>query len=78
MRHFTPTIHEIVIDTETTGLDPLNGNRIARLGRLSLLTVPAGQRAPSGAAAWSDRGRAVKHSGNRPSATAAIAAARHC
>jgi len=25
MRHFVPTMREIVIDTETTGLDPLSG-----------------------------------------------------
>ena len=34
------TMHEIVIDTETTGLAPLNGDASSRLVRLSLLTPP--------------------------------------
>jgi hypothetical protein len=35
-----PNMREIVIDTGTTGLDPLDGHRIVEIGRLSLLTVP--------------------------------------
>jgi DNA polymerase III subunit epsilon len=32
MRHFAPTMREIVIETETTGFDPLNGDRIVEIG----------------------------------------------
>jgi DNA polymerase III subunit epsilon len=30
-------MREIVIDTETTGLDPLNGNRIVEIGAVELM-----------------------------------------
>jgi DNA polymerase-3 subunit epsilon len=44
MRHFTPTIHEIVIDTETTGLDPLDGHRVVEIGAVELINrAPTGQ-----------------------------------
>ena len=33
-------MREIVIDTETTGLDPLDGHRVVEMGRLSKSTVP--------------------------------------
>ena len=36
-------MHEIVIDTETTGLDPLNGDRIVEIGAVELL-----DRSPTG------------------------------
>jgi DNA polymerase-3 subunit epsilon len=37
MRHFAPTMREIVIDTETTGLDPLNGDRIVEIWAVELV-----------------------------------------
>jgi DNA polymerase III subunit epsilon len=37
MRHFAPTMREIVIDTETTGLDPLGGHRIVEIGAVELI-----------------------------------------
>jgi DNA polymerase-3 subunit epsilon len=43
MRHFTPTIHDIVIDTETTGLDPLDSYRIVEIGAVELIN-----RSPTG------------------------------
>lgn len=37
-------MREIVLDTETTGLDPLNGHRIVEIGCLELLNaIPTGQ-----------------------------------
>jgi hypothetical protein len=33
-------MREFVIDTDATGLDPLNGGRIVEIGGLNLLTVP--------------------------------------
>ena len=43
MRHFTPTIHDIVIDTETTGLAPLDSHRIVEIGAVELIN-----RSPTG------------------------------
>jgi DNA polymerase-3 subunit epsilon len=37
MRHFAPTVREIVIDIETTGLDPLEGHRIVEIGAVELI-----------------------------------------
>ena len=37
-------MREIVIDTETTGLDPLNGDRIVEIGAVALINrSPTGQ-----------------------------------
>ena len=37
-------MREIVIDTETTGLDPLNGDRIVEIGAVELINrSPTGQ-----------------------------------
>jgi len=37
-------VREIVIDTETTGLDPLNGDRIVEIGAVELINrSPTGQ-----------------------------------
>jgi DNA polymerase III subunit epsilon len=37
-------MHEIVIDTETTGLDPLNGDRVVEIGAAKLFNrSPTGQ-----------------------------------
>jgi DNA polymerase-3 subunit epsilon len=37
-------MREIVIDTETTGLDPLNGDRIVKVGAVELINcAPTGQ-----------------------------------
>jgi DNA polymerase III subunit epsilon len=33
-------MREIVIDTETTGLDPLNGHRIVEIGAVELVGRP--------------------------------------
>jgi DNA polymerase-3 subunit epsilon len=33
-------MRDIVIDTETTGLDPLNGDRIVEIGAVELVNVP--------------------------------------
>jgi len=33
-------MREIVIDTETTGLDPLNGDRVAEIGAVELSPPP--------------------------------------
>ena len=39
-----PPVREIVIDTETTGLDPLNGDRIVEIGAVELINrSPTGQ-----------------------------------
>ena len=38
-----PTMREIVLDTETTGLDPLDGHRIAEIGAVELV-----ERSPTG------------------------------
>jgi DNA polymerase-3 subunit epsilon len=43
MRHFSPTMREIVIDTETTGLDPLDGHRVVEIGAVELIN-----RSPTG------------------------------
>ena len=32
-----PNMREIVIDTETTGLDPLNGDRVVEIGAVELV-----------------------------------------
>ena len=38
-----PNMREIVIDTETTGLDPLNGDRVGEIGAVELVNgVPTG------------------------------------
>jgi DNA polymerase III subunit epsilon len=37
MRHFAPTMREIVLDTETTGLDPLDGDRVVEIGAVELV-----------------------------------------
>src|SRR5215468_10806468 len=37
MRHFAPTMREIVIDTETTGLDPLSGDRVVEIWAVELV-----------------------------------------
>jgi DNA polymerase III epsilon subunit-like protein len=40
-------MREIVIDTETTGLDPLNGDRIVEIGAVALINrSPTGQISP--------------------------------
>src|SRR5947207_4877210 len=37
-------MREIVIDTETTGLDPLNGDRLVEIGCVEVLNrIPSGQ-----------------------------------
>ena len=37
-------MREIVLDTETTGLDPANGHRIVEIGCVELLnTIPTGE-----------------------------------
>jgi DNA polymerase III subunit epsilon len=36
-------MREIVIDTETTGLDPLNGDRIVEIGAVELINRATGQ-----------------------------------
>jgi DNA polymerase-3 subunit epsilon len=33
-------VREIVIDTETTGLDPLGGHRVVEIGAAELVNVP--------------------------------------
>jgi DNA polymerase III subunit epsilon len=44
MRHFFPIMREIVIDTETTGLDPLDGHRVVEVGAVELINrSPTGQ-----------------------------------
>ena len=35
-----PNMREIVIDTETTGLDPLNGDRIVEIGAVEQIDRP--------------------------------------
>ena len=38
-------MREIVLDTETTGLDPLDGHRLVEIGCVELINrIPSGQR----------------------------------
>jgi DNA polymerase-3 subunit epsilon len=44
MRRFAIAMREIVIDTETTGFDPLNGDRVVEIGAVELINrSPTGQ-----------------------------------
>ena len=37
MRRFAPAMREIVVDTKTIGLDPLDGHRIFEIGAVDLI-----------------------------------------
>jgi DNA polymerase-3 subunit epsilon len=37
MRHFAPTMREIVLDTETAGFDPLDGHRVVEIGAVEAI-----------------------------------------
>jgi DNA polymerase III subunit epsilon len=44
MSHSAPAIYEIVIDTETTGIDPLSGHRVVEIGAVELVDhAPTGR-----------------------------------
>ena len=43
-RPFGPSLREIVLDTETTGLDPADGHRIVEIGAVELIGhLPTGR-----------------------------------
>jgi DNA polymerase III epsilon subunit-like protein len=45
MRHFDPNVREIVLDTETAGLDPLDGHRVVEQTCINFFDTSANCRA---------------------------------